>query len=210
MIKRIFLLLYVLTLTNLSFSKTNENESKSFTIPSYFIAKAECYVLGSFDAIGSNTVILFENNRTESFRVTPIIESKNKILFTVPDTYGDFELIIVDEGTNSELFIPVKVVKLDLEYDVEDDKLNKPINFRLNLLGAEKMEEEFSIKVENKTPHVISIIDGNYQKHKIKSTAQSEEVFWEGKFVAFDHSNFLIRGFLDQPGPTKKVNPYDQ
>ncbi len=177
-------------------------------IPRYFVANSDCYIYGPFDGDGSNTVICFENNQTLSFSVKPTIEGSDKILIKVPNTHGEFELIIVDEGNNKELFTPVRVVQLRQDLDITRARLKKPFPFFIRLLGAEKSENEFSFTLENRTPHIVSLIGGNRQKHKIKSTKESTDVFWEGKLVAIDPSEFLIMTGLEQPPPSIRVAPY--
>lgn len=184
------------------------NPTEVFVIPPYFIANSDCYVYGPFDGDGSNTVVCFENNQTQSFSVKPTIEGKNKLLIKVPETYGMYELIIVDEGNNKELFIPVRIIQLDQELNTTGTRLKKPFPFRVRLLGAEQSEGEFSFTVENRTPHVVSLIGGNRQQHKIKSTKELTDVFWEGKLVAIDTLDFLIITTLDQPPPSIQVAPY--
>ncbi len=184
------------------------NPTEVFVIPRYFVANSDCYIYGPFDGDGSNTVICFENNRTQSFSIKPTIEGKGKVLIKIPETNGEYELIIVDEGNNKELFIPVRIIQLDQELNTTGTKLKKPFPFRVRLLGAEKSENEFSFTLENRTPHIVSLIGGNLQKHKIKSTKESTEVFWEGKLVAIDTSEFLIMTALEQPAPSIRVAPY--
>ena len=203
-IKNGFVLLAVTYFSMIASAQTNP--SKEFVIPRYFLAGAECYILGSFDGDGSNTFIRFENSHTASFQVSPIMESKNKLLIKVPKTHGQFELIVADEGNNSELFIPVRIIDFKLEYDKNIIRLKKPIPFRIILLGDEEMEEEFTVSIKNLSPHVINIIGGNFQKQKIKSSKELPLTFWEGKMVALERDEkFLINCDLEQPAPSVKI-----
>ncbi|WP_339736953.1 hypothetical protein [uncultured Sunxiuqinia sp.] len=204
----LFCLIVVLTLVKHTDAQTSKNALADFVIPRYFVANSDCYIYGPFDGDGSNTVICFENNQTLSFSVKPTIEGSDKILIKVPNTHGEFELIIVDEGNNKELFTPVRVVQLRQDLDITRARLKKPFPFFIRLLGAEKSENEFSFTLENRTPHIVSLIGGNRQKHKIKSTKESTDVFWEGKLVAIDPSEFLIMTGLEQPPPSIRVAPY--
>lgn len=204
----VFCLIFILTLTKQMDAQTSQNAAVDFVIPRYFVANSDCYIYGPFDGDGSNTVICFEDNQTQSFSVKPTIEGNDKILIKVPDTHGEYELIIVDEGNNKELFTPVRVVQLRQDLDITRARLKKPFPFYIRLLGAEKSENEFSFTLENRTPHIVSLIGGNHQKHKIQSTKESTDVFWEGKLVAIDTSEFLIMTALEQPPPSIRVAPY--
>jgi hypothetical protein len=204
----LFCLIFILSLVKHTDAQPSQNAAPDFVIPRYFVANSDCYIYGPFDGDGSNTVICFENNQTQSFSVKPTIEGDDKILIKVPDTHGAFELIIVDEGNNKELFTPVRVVQLRQDLITTGTRLKKPFPFHIRLLGAEKSENEFSFTLENRTPHIVSLIGGNVQKHKIKSTIESTEVFWEGKLVAIDTSEFLIMTALEQPAPSIRVAPY--
>lgn len=181
---------------------------KKFIVPAYFVAEAECYLQGPFDGDGSNTIIRFENRNTQSFSVSPIIESKNKLLIKIPDTYGAFELIIVDEGNNQSLFLPVRVVKQQMDFDKTPKPLKRPVDFEIQIQGAEKLAASFSLSIINKSPHVISIQGGNTQNHIIRSTEQTAKVSWSGKFIAISRDPFYIIGTLEQPAPTVKVANY--
>lgn len=190
----------------LSISVFSQNQAeKKFVIPTYFFAKSEAYIHGPFDKDGSNTIIRFENNRTESFDIKPLIEDKNKILIKVPDTYGQFELIVADEGNGNELFIPVTIVKLHSEYDKRFIGRKKTSKFKVKFLGAEMISNEFTFTLQNKSPHIINIIGGNYQKQKITSTIGMDEVSWEGEMRSLDYGNFLIMFNHTQPMPSIEV-----
>ncbi len=195
-----FLLLILICFQAFSQVKEGVTDKKNFVIPRYFIAKSEAYIKGPFDGDGSNTYIRFENNRTQSFDVKPIMESKEKILIKIPETYGEFELIIADEGSRKVLFEPVNVIHLKTEY--EDFSLTKKRSkFYAKFLGAELIEDAFSFRITNKSPHVINIIGGNNQKATVKSTKNGEEVVWEGEMLRLmkRESEFLIIFTLDQP-----------
>ncbi len=196
----------ILSFFFLSITVFSQNQAeKKFVIPPYFLAKSEAYIHGPFDKDGSNTIIRFENNRMKSFDIKPLIEDKNKILIKVPDTYGQFELIVADEGNGNELFIPVTIVKLHTEYDKRFIGRKKTSKFKVKFLGAEKIDNEFNFSFQNKSPHIINIIGGNYQKQKITSTIGMEEVSWEGEMRQISDGEFLIMFNHTQPTPTVEI-----
>ena len=191
-----------------SIGQTTNTGSDFFTIPPYFIANSECYIQGPLDGDGSNTIICFENNRNGSFGVKPIIESKNKLLIKIPEIFGEYELIIVDEGNNVELFTPVRIVQLKTTYKMNDSN-DKLIDIEAQLLGAEHLDAEFTLSIENRTPHIVSIINGNKQKHTVKGNKNSTKVSWQGQMRAIDKADFYIEFLLEQPNPSIQIPLYN-
>ena len=158
----LFSLLIAFSFATVIHAQQRDKPLTNFVIPPYFIANCEVYIEGPFDGDGSNTFIRFENNKTESFDISPIIESKNKLLIKVPETFGEYELIIADEGNNSELFIPVRIVYFKMDYDKNISRPGKRTDFKVTLLGVENMDEQFTFSMKNMSPYIISIQGGNY------------------------------------------------
>lgn len=191
------------------FSVTVHAQSESatavkFVIPPYFIANSEAYIKGPFDGDGSNTIVRFENARAESFEARPVIESKNQLLIKVPETAGRFELVIAEEGNNAELFVPVNIVRLKMDYE-NITRPGKSFFFYLSLLGTESLEEDFNFSVQNKSPHIISIQGGNYQKVKVKGTPDGKAVQWQTRLTGLGKGEFIILGTVEQPFPNREV-----
>ena len=201
----IFILLISICLQTYSQVKIEKPKTRNFSIPRYFIGKSDVYIYGPFDGDGSNTFIRFENNRTESFEVKPLMESKTKILFKIPETYGEYELIIADEGTRKAMFKPVNVILLQTEYD-EFYYRKKRSKFYARLLGSELIDDEYNFGFINKSPHVINIVGGNRQQKIIKST-KGEELVWEGEMLRLNKQDarFLIMFNIDQPAADIEV-----
>ncbi len=197
----LIILLCAVTLSGIAQPKAKRN----FVIPKYFIAKSEAYIKGPFDADGSNTVIRFENNQTESFDLRPLIEDKSKILFKVPNTHGHYELIIADEGNGEELFVPVKVIEIKTDYNLSGVDKKGKAKYSISLLGAEGINEEFDVKIKNRSPHVIGLIGGNLQNQKIRKRDNEDEVRWEGELIQLSEGNFTIICTMEQPTPSIEV-----
>ncbi|MGQ8335937.1 hypothetical protein ACUNWD_05250 [Sunxiuqinia sp. A32] len=205
MFYRLSIFVILIGLSKFSVSQAPQKDALLFNVPPYFIANAECYINGPFDADMSNTIICFQNIETGSFSPAPILEGEDKILFKVPDTFGEYKLIIVDEGNNHKLFVPVNVIKLEMDWEETNSNKKKPVPFHINFMGAEKTNQEFSFSIKNMSPHIISIIGGNNQEHKILSTRNTDKVSWEGKFVVIEEDEFSILGTVDQPTPSVKA-----
>ena len=195
-----FLLVFSLTLH----AQKKIDRNKNFVIPPYFVGNCHVYVEGPFDGDGSNTFIKFDNSQTESFEVHPIIESKNKLMFKTPDTYGRFELMIAEKGNDYELFVPVRIVHFKLEYN-KTDWSDKSSKFKVTFLGSDNMDEQFVFSVQNKSPYIIGIMGGNSQKKIIKCHNDAEDVSWEVGLTRVDKGEFLIMGSMEQPVPSVAI-----
>ena len=157
-------------ITNSMFAYSQPKEERFFIIPRYFVANADAYIQGPFDADGSNTHICFKNDSSEYIEVKSMIEDRNKVLFKVPDFYGTSILYIVEEGTKSRISTKVNLIHLDTAFERIIYGQESNAKFQVLLLGANEIEDEYRFSFENRSPHLVNIIGGNSQKHKIKST----------------------------------------
>ena len=194
-------LLFVISLPAISQPKGKEK----FVIPRYFLANAEVTIYGPFDADGTNTHICFVNDSNRLIEVKPLIETSKKILIKVPDSYGRSNLFIYEETKKIRLTTRVNLIKLKTEYEELSSNRRRNTKFRAQFLGANKIEDEISFTFKNRSPHVINIIGGNVQKHKIMSAIKDELVCWEGEMKTLDKGDFIIWFNVEQPPPTEEI-----
>lgn len=146
----------------------------------------------------SNIEFVFCTTRRRDSTIYRIVKeiqfsSKNKVTIgSTSSLYVEYGLIIVEEGNKLGLFTAVRIIYFTTDYVTGSCQIKKRCNFQINLLGAEKVDEEFILSLYNRTPYILNITGRNHQQHTIKRTKEPDYVLWKRKMVAIARSGFMI------------------